>query len=427
MRRAAEPVEAVVVGAGQRGRAVFGRYALDHPERLRIVGLAEPEPTRRAAMASAHGLAPECVFEDFRALFEGPRLAPVAIIATADALHLEPTLLAFEAGHDVLLEKPMALRPEECLRLVEAGEASGCRLQVGHVLRYTPFYMKVAELLAEGALGRLVHLDLREHVSRRHLVHSYVRGKFRSSGESAPILLAKACHDLDLLAWFGGADVGAVSSFGSLLHFGPAGAPAGVPGRCTDGCPVQEACPDDAVGFYLGPDDAIARLWPFSDLGLDPSREARGRALEAGPYGRCVYRSDNDVMDHQVVALVFEGGATASFALHGFAAHERRTLRITGTEGELRGVLQEGILELERPGVELRRFEIPGNPLDHYGGDAGLLADFTEVLTEPGRALRASGRSALTSHLLGFAAEEARRTGRVVDFAGFCAAIVSRD
>lgn len=426
MQPVALPVEAVLVGAGQRGRAVFGRYALDHPERLRIVGLAEPEPARRAEMARAHGLPPENVFDDFGSLFDHGRLAPVAIIATGDALHLEPTLRAFDTGHDVLLEKPMALHPEDCLRLVEAGEAKGRRLQVGHVLRYTPFYQQVAELLGQGALGRIVHLDLREHVARWHFVHSYVRGKFRSAATSAPILLAKACHDLDLLAWFADAEVQAVSSFGSLLHFDAEGAPAEVPPRCTDGCPVQASCPDDAVRFYLGPEDAIAELWPFSDLGSERSRTSRRRALEEGPYGRCVHCGDNDVLDHQVVALRFEGGATASFALHGFATHERRTLRITGTKGELRGVLQEGVLELETNGAPPRRFEIPGSAIDHYGGDAGLLADFTHVMSEPGRAPRTSGRSALASHLIGFAAEEARRSGRVVDFATYRADIEAR-
>jgi predicted dehydrogenase len=350
----------------------------------------------------------------------------VAIIATGDALHVAPTLRAFATGHDVLLEKPMALSPEDCVRLVQAGEAAGRRLQIGHVLRYTPFYQQVAGLLAEGAIGRIVHLDLREHVARWHLVHSYVRGKFRSAATSAPILLAKACHDLDLLTWFADAEVRAVSSFGSLLHFGVEGAPAGVPPRCTDGCPVQASCPDDAVRFYLGPDEAIAELWPFSDLGPERSRAARRKALEEGPYGRCVHRSDNDVLDHQVVALRFEGGATASFALHGFAANERRTLRITGTKGELRGVLQDGVLELEATGTPLRRFEMSGSALDHYGGDAGLLADFTHIMAEPGLAPRASGRSALASHLLGFAAEEARRAGRVVDFATYRADIETR-
>jgi predicted dehydrogenase len=175
------------------------------------------------------------------------------------------------------------------------------------------------------------------------------------------------------------------------------------------------------VRFYAGPDEKMARMWPWTDVSLDPSRDARRHALETGPYGRCVYRCDNDVPDHQVLALEFENGVTATFTLHGLASEERRTIRITGTAGELRGVFQDGVIEVSRHGsLALERHEAKGSAIGHYGGDEGLLAHFTDVLARgAGDEVRASGRVSLESHLIGFAAAAARLEGRVVEMAAF--------
>ncbi len=404
---------AVVIGAGLRGRFTYGRYALDRPDRLRIVALSEPDPGRASAMAEEHGLPPDRVFDDWKPLLAGPALAPLAVVASGDTLHVEPALAALGRGYHLLLEKPMAPTPGECVRVVEASERAGRALQVGHVLRYAPFYERVREILASEELGELLCIDLREHVAHWHMTHSYVRGKFRNRARAAPVLLAKSCHDLDLLAWFADRPARRVASFGGLGHYRAANAPPGAPERCTDGCPVRASCPYDAVRFYLDPPEEVARGWPWSDVSPDPSRAARRRALEHGPYGRCVYRCDNDVADHQVVAVEFEGGLTASFGLHGHATHEERTLRVTGSRGELRGLLHRGVLELTRPGslaVVRERFE--ASPLGHFGGDRGLLDHLTDALSRgaPGE-LRASGRAALEGHLIGFAAERARERG----------------
>jgi predicted dehydrogenase len=422
----ADAVEAVLIGAGNRGHFVFGRYALDHPECLRIVAVAEPDTERRARAARAHDLRPERVHAGWRELLAREPLAPVAIIATGDTEHAAPALAALERGYHLLLEKPIAPTPGECVRVVEAAERAGRMLQIGHVLRYAPFYQKIHEVLEAGTLGELSHLALAEHVATWHMTHSYVRGKFRSRAVAAPLILAKACHDLDLLAWFAGCPALRLASLGSLGHYRAERAPEGAPARCTDGCPVQDDCPHDAVRFYLGPDDALARIWPFADVSLDPSREARRRALETGRYGRCVYRCDNDVVDHQVVALELEGGATASFTVHGLASEERRTVRLTGTRGELRGVLQTGEIEITRHGrLGSERLTVPGSPFGHYGGDEGLLDHFTAAVAR-GRlqGLRASGRVSLESHLIGFAAEQARLSGAVVEMAAFRAEAV---
>jgi predicted dehydrogenase len=410
-------VDAVLIGAGNRGRYTYGAWALAHPDRLRIVAVAEADPERRRAFAAQHGLEPGRCFDDWKPLLEAPRRAAVAIIATSDPLHVDPVLAALARGYHVLLEKPMALEAADCVRIVDAAERAGSLLQVGHVLRYTPFYAKVQEVVGSGVLGDLVTIDMREHVAFWHMTHSYVRGKFRNRRIAAPIVLAKTCHDLDLLAWFVGRPARSVASFGGLRHYRVELAPAGAPARCTDGCPVQASCPHDAVRFYVDPDERVARLWPWTDVSADPSREARRRAVESGVYGRCVYRCDNDVPDHQVLALVFDGDVTASFAMHGHGTRETRTIRITGSRGELRGVLQDGVLEVTRHGsFHVERMQIEGSPLGHAGGDDGLLAHFTDAVARgAGSELLASGRASLESHFIGFAAELARESGRVVE------------
>jgi predicted dehydrogenase len=418
-------VEAVVIGAGLRGGEVYGRYALDHPEALRVVALAEPDPGRREAMARAHGLAPDAVFDDWKPLLEGSRRAPVAIVATGDTEHVEPALAALAAGHHLLLEKPIAPDPRDCIRVVEAAERAGRILQIGHVLRYTPFYEKIHALVSQGRLGRVHHLSMAEHVAHWHMAHSYVRGKFRNREIAAPLLLAKSCHDLDLLVWLADASPARVASMGGRDEFRAERAPAGAPERCTDGCPVQERCPHDAVRFYLGPDENLARFFPWRDVSSDPGRDARRAALETGRYGRCVYRCDNDQPDHQTVIVEFEDGKSADFTVHGLATREERTIRISGSEGELRGALHAGEIELTRHGsLDVERFELSGSMVGHYGGDEGLVRHFVEVARrDAADEVRASGRSALTSHLLGFAAEEARVDGEVVEMAEWRAAL----
>jgi predicted dehydrogenase len=417
-------VEAVLVGCGNRGRFVYGRWARRHPDRLRLVALAEPDPERRALVAAEHDIPAERAFADWRELLERP-LAPVAIVATPDMLHVEPALVALGRGQHVLLEKPIAPDPADCVRVVRAAERAGRILQIGHVLRYASFYQRVAEIAHGGVLGELVQADLKENVAFWHMTHSYVRGKFRSHALAAPILLAKACHDLDLLAWLVGRPAARVASLGSLVHFRSESAPAGAPARCVERCPVQADCPHDAERFYLAPGPELARHWPWSDLSIDPSREARRRALETGPYGRCVYRCDNDVADHQSALVEFEGGALGTFTVHGFASEERRTVRLSGTRGELRGVLHTGEIEVSRHGaLGATRERVEGSILGHFGGDDGLVEHFVEVVAA-GRpdAVRASGASALESHLIGFAGERARRSGSAVEMTAFRAEV----
>ena len=409
-----------LIGAGNRGRYVFGRWAQRHPDRMRVVALAEPRDDRRAAVAAEHGLSREQVFESWQALFAAGLPLDAVIIATGDTEHVEPALEAFARGHHVLLEKPIALEASDCVRVVDAAERAGRILQIGHVLRYMEFYARVHQIVESGRLGQPQLIDLREHVSYWHMAHSYVRGKFRSRALAAPFLLAKSCHDLDLMAWFAGRPAAQVTSFGALGTYVPERGPKGGPERCGPACPIQSSCPWDAERFYLSPEDNVAQHWPWTDLSTDPSREARRKALAESDYGRCVYRCDNDVMDHQIVSVAFEGGLLATLGVHGLASEERRTVRISGSLGELRGVMQTGVIEVSRHGESrVETIRVDGS-IGHASGDRNMLHHFCDAVERGAREdVRASGRVALESHLLGFAAERARIEGRVVDMAAY--------
>jgi len=415
------PVEALLIGGGNRGLHVFGGYAQAHPERLRIVGVAEPIAERRDALARRHHLDADRCFTDWKQALDASRMADAVIVATDDMTHTEPAIAALERGYHVLLEKPIAPTLRDCVRVVRAAERSGKILQIAHVLRYSAFYRAVADVLESGRIGRVLTLDMKEHVAHWHMAHSYVRGKFRNRQVAAPILLAKCCHDLDLMQWLVRSPVTRVSSFANLAHYRSESAPEGAPARCTDGCPVQESCAHDAVRLYLGPDEKLARGWPWSDISADPSREARRRALESGRFGRCVYRCDNDVPDHQVAVFNFSNGVLATFTMQGHATHETRTIRISGTLGELRGVLASGLLEVTRHGdVAVERVDIDGSGIGHFGGDQGLLEHFTDAVSRGAvDEVVTSGRESLESHLLGFAAERSRLDGCVVDLDAF--------
>ena len=414
------PVRAALIGAGNRGRQVFGRFARRFPEKLRIAALAEPRADRRAAAAADHELGPGSVFADWRELFAADLELDAAIVATGDTEHVEPALEALARGLHVLLEKPIAPDAADCLRVVEAAERAGRVLQIGHVLRFMDFYLRVHQIVSSGQLGAVQLIDLREHVSYWHMAHSYVRGKFRNRAIAAPFILAKSCHDLDLLAWFAASPAAHVSSFGALGAYVPERAPAGAAERCGAACPVQASCPWDAERFYLRPDDSAARFWPFSDLSADPSQEARRRALAESPYGRCVFRCDNDVMDHQVVSVAFESGLIGTLGVHGCASEERRTIRVSGHLGELRGVMQTGLIEVWRHGApQIETIRVMASP-GHGQGDRGLVEHFCDLVARDAHdEVRASGRVALESLYLGFAAERARLESRVVDMASY--------
>lgn len=412
-----------LIGAGQRGLEVFAPRLADRGARL--VAVADPDPARRRRAAAEYGLDPGACFPDADALLAQPRLADAAVIATPDRLHDAPAQRALDRGYHLLLEKPVATDEAGLSALADAARRAadehGATVTVAHVLRYTAFFRRLRELVTGGTLGDLVGIEHAEDIAHWHFAHSYVRGNWRRQDQASPMLLAKACHDLDLLRWLAGGPCTRLASYADRVHFRAERAPPGAPPRCTDGCPAEETCPFSAPRFYRRRLAETGRAWPVSVLVDDPTPASLDAALEGGPYGVCVYRADNDVADHQVVALEFASGVRATLTVSAFTAENTRRLRLLGTRAEVRAEMLSGRIEvLDFLTGERRAHSVPAGVDSHGGGDDGLVEDFLARLRarkqgrDPGDAPTALAES-LESHRMAFAAEAARRAGVGVD------------
>ena len=410
------PVSVVIIGAGERG-AGYARWVRRHPDRALVVGVAEPHEVRRARCAAGHGIPAQNVATDWTDLAGRARFADAVLICTQDRMHVEPAEAFAAAGYHILLEKPMAPDEAGCRRIVAAVEKAGVMLAVGHVMRYTPYTRAVRQVVGSGQLGDIMSVEHLEPVGFWHQAHSYVRGNWRRAGLAASMLLAKSCHDLDWLACILGRAPLRVASFGSLTHFTAANRPAGAADRCV-ACPVEADCPYSAPRLYRGLLERGEHRWPLSAVIEDFTAAALEEALRDGPYGRCVYACDNDVVDHQVVALEFPGAATATFTMTAFTRAAGRATRLFGTRGELTGDGQAIRIYDFLTRAEQLITPAPAGAMNaaegHGGGDAGLMDAFTAAVATGNRELIKSGpRESLASHLAVFAAERARLNGTV--------------
>lgn len=446
------PVRLAIVGAGNRGRFTYGAWCLHRPDLAQVVAVAEPDPVRRDAMADAHGIDAARAHTDWEALLTDLDDVEGVIIATLDHDHVEPAVALLEADADIVLEKPIAPDHGGIERVRAAAKRSLGTVTIAHVLRYTPMFGTLKRLLDEGAIGELRGIDHAEHVGFRLFTHGYVRGNWRREDTSSPVILSKSCHDLDLIRWWADAPWTAASSWGELTYFNQAHAPEGAPTHCLHGCPIEDTCPFHAGRRYIDntPDP---EGYPTNVITSDPSTEGRLAALRDGPYGRCVFRSDNDVPDHQNAMFRFASGVQATFTLTAFAAKGARHTRLLGTQGDMTCEPLQGTITIRRyhpaPHVErpsgaaggphvqgdadqARSFvdtqivearPEPGAFPGHGGGDDGLMQAFVTRLrahrdpdARPDRLHSAltSLDSSLESHEMAFAAEHSRHTDRIV-------------
>lgn len=407
-----QPVSLLVIGAGSRG-AGYAEFAKHFPERARVVGVAEPREEHRARLVAEHNI--PHVFSDWREAAAQPRLADAAIVATQDAMHEEPSLALAKLGYHILLEKPMAPTEDACANIVRGVKDAGVLFGVCHVLRYTAPTRKLKELIGAGTIGDVVSIQRLEGVGYWHQAHSFVRGNWRNRAESSFMLLSKSCHDLDWIRHIMGARCLRVSSFGSLKHFRAAERPIGAADRCLD-CSVEADCPYSAKKIYLGFLGRGKTGWPVNVLTTDTTEAGVLAALRNGPYGRCVYECDNDVVDNQVVNMEFEGGRTASFTMTAFAKGGRKTT-IFGTHGEM--IVDESrILHNDFLTDETREVPVDeGDPSvmgGHGGGDYGVMDAFVRaVATGDASHILSGPDETLETHKMVFAAERARLAGTV--------------
>ncbi|NLB55566.1 MAG: Gfo/Idh/MocA family oxidoreductase, partial [Lentisphaerae bacterium] len=383
----------------------------------RIVGVADPRTYYRENLAKIHSVPRENVFKTWEDMAKRDKFADAVIISTQDNMHLDPSLAFAAKKYDILLEKPIAPDPQSCKKIVKSVKQANIIFGVCHVLRYTRYTMTLKKLIDDGVIGDVVCLQHSEPVGYWHQAHSYVRGNWRNEKDSSSMLLAKSCHDLDWIRHIMGKKFVAVSSFGSLKHFRKEEKPKGAAKRCLT-CRIESTCPYSAKKIYLTDRVLKGHIgWPTNVLTTDLTVEGITKALKTGPYGRCVYECDNDVVDNQVVNMEFEGGRTATFIMTAFS-HGPRSTTIHGTKGQLKGD-SSNIIHFDFLTDKTTTYDTKapdGSILGgHGGGDGGVMEAFIDAVRTRDQSKILSGPDeSLETHLAVFAAEQARHRSSVV-------------
>ena len=403
-----------LIGAGQRGM-IYAEYAY-YKKNVQITAVVEPHEGRRAIAAEKFHIARENSFACVDDFFAKGKICDAVILATMDKDHFGHAMAALDCGYDLLLEKPISPDPKECMLIGQRAKELGRKIIVCHVLRYTNFFSKLKEIVDSGELGRIVAIQHSENVGNFHIAHSFVRGNWRRSDETSPIIMQKSCHDMDILTWLVDSDAKRIASFGSLRHFKEENAPEGSAERCLQ-CKVADKCQYNAVKAYL----PVRGEWPAVLLGPDQSEAGILKALETSPYGRCVYRCDNDVCDHQVTIIEFKNGVNVSFTLSGFTNRMCREIKIMCEYGEINACDDGDQIEITRFNsnqVEqinktlIRTAQVEGF---HGGGDSLLMEDFISSLEDGNGESKTAIERSIESHMMAYAAELSRVTGKVVD------------
>lgn len=413
-----KPVTAITLGSGSRGN-VYGNFASNFPAQMKIIGVAEPVEVRNNKFSSQHEIPQENRFNSWEEVFERKKFADVIIITTPDHLHYEPCMEALRQGYDILLEKPIAPTEKECREILDLARSTGQIVAVCHVLRYAPYFVKMKELIAAGAIGEVISVQHFEPIEHTHMAHSYVRGNWHNSKETTPIILAKSCHDLDIIKWVINKRSSKISAMGDLKWFRIENAPPGSTARCTDGCPVERECPYSAIKEYH---DKRSRTGVL-DLPEDKSNHSEIilEKLRTTNYGRCVYRMENDQPDHYISNIQFEDNVTASFSMEAFTSYHGRRTRIMGSMGDMVGDMKELVVNDFRTGKETilkpKAQDVEGyENSGHGGGDWLLVRDFVQAVSQNDSSLLTSTiDESIESHIMGFMAEKSRSTGKIMD------------
>jgi len=403
-----KPVTAITLGAGNRGN-VYGNYAAKYGDRLDIVGVAEPIKVRNDKYCELHNIDEKNSFVTWEHVFEVPKFADAIIITTPDDLHYGPCMKALAMGYDVLLEKPIAPTEEECRDIRALAQKTGRIVAVCHVLRYAPYFINLRKLIQSGSIGELMSIAHFEPIEHVHMAHSFVRGNWHNSKATTPIILAKSCHDMDILRWLVDKPIEKISAFGDLSWFHEGRKPEGATARCMDGCAVESTCPYSAMKIYHRDRQ---RTYVF-DLPDDKSKheEAILEYLRTTNYGRCVYQMENDQPDHYVANMQFAGGITAAFSMEAFTSYHGRRTRIMGSHGDIVGDMNKYIHTDFLTG-EKTEWSMTSD--GHGGGDWNLAADWVQAVAKQDKSLLSSSIGAsIESHLMAFGAERSRLEGKI--------------
>ena len=425
-----KPVTAIIVGAGHRA-FVYSKLAKTDPDKLKIVGVADPNPVRRQKAMEEFGFGEDMCFESADELAKKGKLADAIINGTMDEQHLVTSVPLLNTGYDMLLEKPFAVNEKEMRELVACAKKNNSKVMICHVLRYTPFYYGIKEIVNSGEIGDIINIQTTEHVSYHHLSTSYIRGKWANSKKChTSMLLAKCCHDLDIMMWMmAETKPTAVSSFGGKFQFKPENAPAGAGTICMKDCPLVDTCVYSTKRLYIDhPDRWAFYVWDALEGIKNPTIEDKINLMKSdSPYARCIYKCDNDVVDHQSVMVEFESGATGTHNMVGGSSEPRRDIHIIGTKGEIFGNFEDSkftVLKInpspdahnEECDVEEHDLRVTGDMVGAYGGHGGgderLAADFVKFIRGEEHSLACTSIfDSVAGHLSVYLADQSRENG----------------
>ena len=412
------PVTFAIAGFGDRG-STYASMEKQFPDKMKVVAVADLDPAKVEKARNLYHIPEENCFSSAEEMLEQDRLADVMVVSTMDRQHVGHAIPALRKGYHILLEKPISPELSKCRELLEVASQCPGKIIVCHVLRYTVFYNTLKDLIQRGRIGDVVAICANENVGYWHQAHSFVRGNWRNSTQTSPMILQKSCHDMDILTWLLGKRCKAVSSFGSTQLFKPERAPEGAALRCLDGCKVKDTCPFDAEKIYItSPKTGLATgdSWISSVLSVEHTLESTYKALREGPYGRCVYHCDNDVVDHQQTNLLMEDGSTISFTMCAFTENCYRTFKAMGTKGEIEADMKSNLIHVRVFGQEEEIIDVGKLSSDlkgHGGGDSGIVEDFLNMLltdSQPNQRTTTLEHS-MESHFIALAAEESRLAG----------------
>lgn len=402
-------ITAITIGAGARGN-VYGGYSLKYPEQLDIVGVAEPIAVRNERYSTKHNIPDSNRFKTWEDVFKVPKFADAVIISTPDNLHYGPCMAALKMGYHVLLEKPISPSEQECREILALSKKQKRIVAVCHVLRYAPYFQQLRTFVQSGAIGTVVSMQHLEPIEHIHMSHSYVRGNWHNSLETTPIILAKSCHDLDIVKWVLGKKSKQIHAQGSLKWFTAKNAPAGSTKRCTDGCSIEKECPYSAIKIYQKNRTYLHHF----DLPEDKTQHeaAIDQYLRTSNYGRCVYRMDNDQPDHYTCNILFDEDITVAFSMEAFTSYSGRRTRIMGSMGDIVGDMNTFTLTDFKTG---KKTEWKQESDGHGGGDWRLVNDWVKAIAanDP-NLLTSTIDESIESHIMGFAAEKSRKSGQSV-------------
>lgn len=397
-----------ILGFGGRGTG-YAYYCKKMKKDFEIVAVIDISQDKLNLARKIFKVDEKGLFTSYEEFLKQPKVADWLFICTQDKYHIQHAIPAMKLGYNLLLEKPVACTVEDCLEVERVAKEYNVKVAVCHVLRYSEYYIKIKEIIDSGVLGRIIAIDQIENVGYWHQAHSFVRGDWRNSQESNPMILAKCCHDLDIAVYLSDSKCKYVSSQGKLNFFNKENAPEGATEYCLGGCKAKAECPYDCEKLYAlplkhKPSFAIKYLWPQARIVKDGvvSVPKVYDAMKNTDFGKCVFMSDNDVVDYQVTTMTFENGITSNLIMTAFSERVYRETRIRGTHGDLKCDMSRGTIELRVFGKGTKIIRLRNRKDPHAGGDNGLITALAKDKLKTDISL------SIESHLIGFAAEKSR-------------------